>query len=130
MAKNNKPVSEPDTISAAEAETAVVGEEKDTAPATPQPTGKTKYEGVTTFAYVGPSLPGGKLKSNTVLSGTYAEITAYYAEAITLYPGVERLIVPVARLAEAREKTQSSGNVMYKYYTEIAAAINAKGAEK
>ena len=125
MATNKKGVSDLDTENtAAEAESGVAYAED--APAAPT---KTRYEGVTNFAYIGPSLPGGRLKSNTILSGTHAEITAYYAEAITLYPNAAKLIVPVARLAEFREKVQTSGNVMYNYYAELAAAISAKGEE-
>lgn len=117
MATNKKIVSDSDTENTAAAS-------ETTAPPEAE-----RYAGIKTFAYVGPSLPGGKLKSNTVLGGTYAEITEYYKDAITLHPGAEKLIVPVARLAEAREKTQNSGNVMYKYYQELAAAIQAKGDE-
>lgn len=120
MATNKKSVSDLDTENTA-------AEGKETTATTPK---SERYAGVKTFAYVGPSLPGGKLKSNTILSGTYAEITGYYKEAITLYPGAEKLIVPVSRLAETREKTQNSGNVMYKYYQELAAEIKAKGEEQ
>lgn len=112
----NKKVSDSDT-------------ENTVATTTPPEAERERYAGLKTFAFVGPSLPGGKLKSNTVLNGTYAEITEYYKDAIALYPSAEKLIVPVARLAEAREKTQNSGNVMYKYYQELAAAIQAKGDE-
>ena len=125
MATNKKSVSDSDTKStAAEAESTIVHAEDALAAPT-----KMRYDGVVNFAYIGPSLPGGKLKSNTILSGTYAEITAYYNEAITLYPNAARLIVPVARLAEFREKVRTSGNVMYNYYAELAAAISAKGEE-
>ena len=119
MATNKKGVSDLDT----ENNVAAAGE-----PAAP--TEKERYAGITKFVYVGPSLPGGRLKSNTVLSGKYAEITAYYKEAIALYPCAEKLIVPVIRLADAREKTQNGGNAMNKYYQEVAAAIEAKGEEK
>jgi len=113
----NKNVSDSDTNNpAAETENAAVN------------TGR--YEGVTNFAYIGPSLPGGRLKSNTVLCGTYAEITEYYKEAIELYPSAARLIVPVARLAESREKIKTSGNLLYNYNEEIAAAIKTKGVEE
>lgn len=126
MAKNNQSnVSETDTINAAATETT-----QNEGSGTAAPTEKARYEGVTAFVYVGPSLPGGRLKSNTVLSGTYAEIAEYFKDAIALHPSVARLIVPVSRLAEAREKTQNSGNAMYKYYTEVTAAISAKGEEK
>ncbi len=92
--------------------------------ATPE---KERYAGIRNFVYVGPSLPGGKLKNNTILSGSYAEITAYYGEAITLYPGVEKLIVPVTRLAEAREKVKNGGNALHEHFQAITAAVKAKG---
>ena len=97
--------------------------------ATP-PDNKPPHDGVTSFVYVGPSLPGGRLKSNTVLSGTYAEITGYYKEAIDLFPAVARLFVPVSRCAESREKAEKSGNLINRHYQEIIAAITAKGDEQ
>lgn len=131
MPTDKKTVSDSDTLNpatagASTAESAGAATTENT-PATPPE--KTRYEGVKNFTYIGPSLPGGRLKSLTVLGGTYAEITDYYKEAIALYPNVARLIVPVTRLAEAREKTQTSGNLMYNYYQEVAAAIKAKGEE-
>lgn len=132
MAKIDKTVSDSDTTNTAAesvttAENAAESMEAATADTTPV---KARYEGVRNFVYIGPSLPGGRLKSLTVLSGTYAQIADYYKETIALYPSIERLIVPVARLAEAREKTQTSGNLMYNYYQEIAAEIKVKGEEK
>jgi len=88
------------------------------------------YDGVTNFVYIGPSLPGGKLKSYTVLNGTFAEIKEFYNEAITLYPSVLKLIVPVSRLAESREKAEKGGNLINQYYKEVAAAIVPKGEEE
>jgi len=90
---------------------------------------KVRYKGLTKFTYVGPSLPGGRLKSNTILEGTYAEITEYYKEAIELYPNVANLIVPVSQLAESRVKIKKSGNLMYNYYTEVDDAIKPEGEE-
>lgn len=119
MATNKESVSNSDTINTA-------AENKPTAT-----NDKERYKGITNFAYVGPSLPGGRLKSLTTLNGTYAQITEYYQEAIALFPKVARLIVPVTRLAEAREKTQNSGNLLYNYYQEVAAAvIQTKGDEQ
>lgn len=118
MSTNKKDVSEMDT------ENNVAAAEKTAATAE-----KGRYAGVRNFVYVGPSLPGGKLKSNTILSGTYEEITAYYGEAITLYPSVEKLIVPVSRFAEAREKVKNGGNALHGYYQAIANAVKAKGDE-
>ena len=85
------------------------------------------YDGVTNFVYIGPSLPGGKLKSYTVLNGTFAEIKEFYNEAITLYPSVLKLIVPVSRLAESREKAEKSGNILHKYCEDVSTEIKTKG---
>lgn len=107
MSKNNIPVvSDSDTAKAAEA---------------------AKYNGVKNFVYVGPSLPGGRLKSNVVLIGTYAEIMEYHKEAVSRYPGVERLFVPVSSLADAKAKLQNGGNALSKYYQDVAAKIRTKG---
>lgn len=89
-----------------------------------------RYTGITNFVYVGPSLPGGRLKSLTTLNGTYTQIMDYYQETIALFPNVARLIVPVTRLAEAREKIQKGGNLMYNYYHQVTANIQAKGDEQ
>ena len=124
MAKNQNNVSDLDTENT---ESAAETTQANTHSAPPE---GERYKGVTTFAYIGPSLPGGRLKSNTVLSGTYAEITGYYKEAVTLCPSVAKLIVPVSQLAQSREKTQKSGNIMHKYYMDVVAAINTKGEEK
>ena len=86
----------------------------------------TLHKGVTSFVYAGPTLPGGKLKGNAVLCGTYAEIMNYCEDAISEYPSVRRLIIPVATLATAREKTQTSGNAMYENYNRIVAEIKEK----
>jgi hypothetical protein len=98
--------------------------------ATAAPPAKGRYSGITNFAYVGPSLPGGRLKSLTVLNGTYEQVAEYYREAIELFPTVAKLIVPVANLAESREKIEKGGNLMSKQYQELTAEIKARGDEK
>ncbi|GHU42202.1 hypothetical protein FACS1894111_05730 [Clostridia bacterium] len=95
-----------------------------------QPTKKAQYDEITNFVYVGPSLPGGRLKSLATLGGTYEEIKDYYKEAVALFPKVERLIVPVSQLAEARAKTQTSGNILHNYYRDVISAIQTKGEEQ
>lgn len=122
---SKKAVSESDTKTAA----ADMVNAAASADATTPTDGKPLYEGIKTFAYIGPSLPKGRLKTNTILSGTYAEITEYYKDEITLYPSVARLIIPVTRLAESRERVQTSGNLLHKNYQDIAAAIVPKGDE-
>jgi len=125
MPKNTKNVSDSDTT---QTTTETVAD--NAAETTPAPAPKPLYEGIKNFVYVGTALPGGRLKSNTVLVGTYAEITEYYKDVIKEYPGVAKLIVPTARLAESREKVQKSGNLLNKYYQEIAEAIKAKGVDE
>jgi len=123
MAKNK-------TVSDSDTNTTAAGAENAGATAAPPTNGKPLHEGIKTFVYIGPALPNGRLKSNTILSGTYAEITEYYNDVITLYPKIARLIVPVVQLAESREKVQKSGNLLYNYHQEIAAAIAPKGEDE
>ena len=120
--KNNKNVSNSDTTTDAVDSPAV----EETAAETSAP----QHGGDRHFVYVGPSLPNGRLKNGTVLIGSRKEITEYYKEAIELFPPVAKLFVPVAKLAESREKTQKSGNLIYKHCQEVAAAIKAKGEEE
>lgn len=76
------------------------------------------------FVYIGPTLPGGKMKSNTVLCGGIETIKAYYKGVLKEYPQVVRLIVPVQKLGELKEKAQAPGNIINKYYGDIVSAMN------
>jgi hypothetical protein len=109
------------------AETSAAEAAAPTAPAKPKPR---VYEGITTFAYAGPSLPRGMLKNNAVLTGTFEEVTAYYKDALAEYPEAVRLIVPVARLSETKQKAQASGNIVHKWYNDIVAAIKKKNEQE
>ena len=124
MAKNNSASNSDAGNAAVGADSAVNAVPEAATPPAPQ---KPLYEGITNFAYIGPSLPGGGLKSNAVLAGTYEQITDYYKEAIELYPGIEKLFVPASRLADSREKVKAGGNLISKHYQEVAAAIKTKG---
>lgn len=75
------------------------------------------------FVYIGPSLPGGRLKSNTVLRGKIEEVKEYYKDVLEKFPQVARLIVPIEKLGESKEKVQTSGNVINKYYNDVVSAI-------
>ena len=130
--KTDKNVSESDTVNTAEnteteitTDTAENTEAENATNVTPQG-GTVQYEGITNFAYVGPTLPRGKLKSNTILCGTFAQVTEYFKDAIALYPGVEKLFVPVNRLAETRERLQKGGNLINRHVQEVEAAIKAE----
>lgn len=76
------------------------------------------------FVYVGPSLPGGKLKSNAVLCGSIEEIKTHYKDVLEEYPQVNNLIISVEKLGESKEKVKSPGNFLYKNYGEIIELIN------
>ncbi len=114
MAKNNpKTVSESDTKN--DVETSVNSAE-------------TKEQDGGKYVYIGPSLPNEKLMSNTIISGEKKEIVEYYKEVIERFPNVERLIVPVERLADCRTKIKSNGNMMNKYYNDLIEQIRQEGA--
>lgn len=75
------------------------------------------------YVYVGPSLPGGQLKSNTVLQGTKEEIKKYYKDVLGKYPQAEKLIVPISKLGESKEKVQKPGNIIHKYFNDVVSEI-------
>ena len=87
---------------------------------------KGRYDGITSFSYIGPNVLGGRLKANIVLNGTHAEITEFYKDVLAEYPSVEKLIVPVSRLADAREKIGKPGNILQKHYSDLVSAFKAK----
>lgn len=80
-----------------------------------------------TYCYIGPNLPGGVLKKNSVVIGTKKEIKEKYKEEIEKYPQLERLIIPVENLADAKAKVEKDGNILNKYYRDISSlAANEK----
>ena len=107
-------VSDPDT--AAEVET----------PENPVANKVADADNTTTYVYIGPSLPGAKLMTNTVLSGTRKEISDYYKDVIEQYPNVARLIVPVDKLSESRTKARTNGNILHKYYNDLVSQIQER----
>ena len=100
--------------------------------------GASAQRDVPTYVYAGPSLPGGLLKCNTILNGTLEEIKAYFEEISANYPeikykAIERLIVPVSKLAITRKNIEETGNLANKCYTEVEEMIleaRKKQAEK
>lgn len=90
---------------------------------------KTENKEYKHFVYIGPSLPGGKLKSNTVLYGGIEKIKVYYKDMLEKYPQAVRLIVPVEKLGELKEKAQTPGNIINKYYGDIVSAMNSNKEE-
>lgn len=85
----------------------------------------TGAEEAVTVAYIGPTLPAGRLKCNRIFIGTMKEIKAELAEVLEKYPLVEKMLVPVEKLAEKKDKVKTAGNILNKYYSDIVSAIAA-----
>jgi len=86
---------------------------------------------VVKLVYVGPQLPRGRLKTNTIFEGTREQILASpeLAEVLKRYPLVKNMLVPVSKLAEAKMKTKTAGNALHKFYADIDSLIAAEGME-
>lgn len=78
-----------------------------------------------TLVYIGPQLPAGLLKTNKVIIGTQAEIEKELAGVLEKYPLVKKMLVPVEKLAEKKNKAATAGNILNKYYTDIVSSIVA-----
>lgn len=82
--------------------------------------------------YVGPQLPRGRLKTNTIFEGgSREEIIASpeLAEVLKRYPLVKNMLVPVSKLAEAKQKIKTGGNALHKFYTDIESKAATEGLE-
>lgn len=82
-----------------------------------------------TLVYVGPSLPRGLLKQNSIFVGTREQVEKSLEEAIKKYPMAGKMLVPVSKLAEAKIKIASQGNILHKYYADIVSLISAEFTE-
>ena len=83
------------------------------------------------LVYVGPQLPRGRLKTNKIFEGTREQILASteMAEVLKRYPLVKNMLVPVSKLAEAKQKIAAGGNALHKFYADIASKAAAEGME-
>lgn len=103
-------------------------EEKAVSGANSEATGEEKQQEpgeIVTLAYIGPSLPAGLLKTNKILIGTKEEIEKELAAVLEKYPLVKKMLVPVEKLAEKKDRAATAGNILNKYYTDISSAIAA-----
>lgn len=57
-----------------------------------------------TLVYVGPSLPKGRLKQNSIFVGTRQEIEKELETVLESFPLVKNMLVPVSKLAEAKTR--------------------------
>ena len=96
-----------------------------------EPQGPQDAPEVVKLVYVGPSLPRGRLKSNTIFEGTRDQIlaSAELAEVLKRYPLVKNMLVPVSKLAEAKQKIRTAGNALHKFYADIDSLAAAEGME-
>lgn len=78
------------------------------------------------LVYVGPTLPKGQLKQNTIFIGTQQEIEKELGTVLAKYPIAKNLLVPVASLAAAKVKVKTPGNVLHKWSADIASLITAE----
>lgn len=87
-------------------------------------------EEIMTLAYIGPSLPAGQLKTNRILIGTMSEIRNELKGILEKYPLIEKMLVPVEKLAEKKDRAGTAGNILNKYYTDLVSSIAANEAAK
>lgn len=90
-----------------------------------QPQTADKEPDTVKLVYIGPSLPKAMLKSNRIFEGTKEEIKKELAAAIEKFKLVEKLLVPVSELAEKKDKVKTAGNILNKYYSDIASSASA-----
>ncbi|MBS6063677.1 MAG: hypothetical protein KH972_07400 [Peptostreptococcaceae bacterium] len=86
----------------------------------------TNTEEEKTYCYIGPNLPDGTLKKNSLIIGTKASIKEKYKDEIEKYPQLERLMVTVESLSEAKTKIATEGNILNKYFNDITSVIQNK----
>ncbi len=106
-----------------EKENVIVEEKKDSVTAVKVK--KVEEEEVVKLAYIGPSLPAGRLKCNRIFIGTVTEIKKELTSILEKYPLVEKLLVPVSEMGEKKERVRNSGNIFHKYYSDLASIIAA-----
>lgn len=103
-------------------------DKKETTKPTTQKTTPKKKETPTTekktYCYIGPNIPNGSLKQNAILLGSRSEMKERFKEEFEEYPQVERLIVPIEKLAESKGRISTPGNIINKYYQDLISSIN------
>lgn len=93
-------------------------------------TANTAPEEVVKLVYIGPTLPKGQLKQNSIFEGTEKEIKKELKKVLEKYPLAEKMLVPVRNLAEAKRKAGSAGNIMNKWYADITSGMAGEFKEE
>lgn len=73
------------------------------------------------MVYIGPSIPRSNLRNARILEGTEEEINDFISKYAERYPEIKYLLVAPEHLAEAQKKVQKKGNILHKYYQDMAA---------
>lgn len=76
------------------------------------------------LVYIGPTLPGGKLKCNQIFLGTEDAIKEEIKDVLEENPLVEKMLVETVDLAERKQKVKTEGNIYNKYYKDIASTAD------
>ncbi|MDO5784724.1 MAG: hypothetical protein Q4P20_06645 [Eubacteriales bacterium] len=84
-------------------------------------TAQTEPKPVIKLVYIGPSIPRSKLRNGQILSGTEAEIMEFIGGMSEEYAEIKYLLVEPKKLSDAQAKTQEKGNILHKYYQDMAA---------
>jgi hypothetical protein len=71
--------------------------------------------------YIGPSIPRSDLCNARILGGTAEDINNFISAYSEGYPEVKHLLVTPEELPEALKKVQKKGNILHKYYQDMAA---------
>lgn len=79
--------------------------------------------------YIGPSLPGSRLRRNMILAGTEEQIRAWVKPMEERYPEIGFLLVSEEELPDAQKKARRKGNILHKYYEDMLAKtrVSRKG---
>lgn len=93
-------------------------------------TANTAPEEVVKLVYIGPTLPKGQLKQNSIFEGTEKEIKKELEKVLEKYPLAEKMLVPVRNLAEAKRKVGTAGNIMNKWYADITSGMAGEFKEE
>lgn len=79
-----------------------------------------------TFVYIGPNLPRGLLKKGSVFNGTRSQVLKHLENVTAAYPEVASLLVTSDKLADAKVKLQTGGNLLASNFTKLAGRIKNK----
>lgn len=71
--------------------------------------------------YIGPSIPSSGLRNAMILRGTDEEIQNHISGIAEQYPEIGYLLVDVNGLPEAQKRVRTKGNILNKYYMDMAA---------